>query len=283
MTTTRIGTTNAAGPVGRDTPIDGPSSATSGSQTLAKGLVLLEEVAGRQGSRGVGLLDLARGLGWNKSTTHRLISTLAALGYVRQDPESGRYRLGLKAFQLGAAFSRDLEIRREAGPVLSALKSRTGQSVSLVVVEPASREVVFVDFVEGSHPLRMHTYVGMRFPVNCTAAGKSIMAHLPEDDLAPLLAGELLARTKDSIVDADVLSAAFPNIRSLGYATDDQENSEGVRCVAAPVFDHAGRAVAAISISGPAVQIPTSDFPSLGPVVRAAADDLSRRIGFQPQ
>ena len=259
----------------------GVSASPSGAQTLAKGLALLELVAESQGSRGVGLLELARALQWNKSTTHRLLATLVTQGYVQQDQETGRYRLGLKAFQLGAAFTRDLELRREVAPTLNFLKAQTEQGVSLVVLEPVTREVVFIDRVEGSHPLRMHTSVGMRFPANCTAAGKAIMAYLPAADLAPLLGSGLLARTAASMITADALRAEFPIIRKHGYATDDEENAEGVRCVAAPIFDHIGRPVAAISISGPAVQIPTEVFPTLGPIVRDAAADVSRRLGYR--
>jgi DNA-binding IclR family transcriptional regulator len=259
----------------------GVPAAHGGAQTLAKGLALLELVAELQGSRGVGLLELARALQWNKSTTHRLLATLVTQGYVQQDQETGRYRLDLKAFQLGAAFTRDLELRQEVAPTLNLLKAQTEQGVSLVVLEPGTREVVFIDRVEGSHPLRMHTYVGMRFPANCTAGGKAIMAYLPEPDLGPLLGSGLLARTPASMTTADALRAVFPIVRKHGFATDDEENAAGVRCVAAPIFDHIGRPVAAISISGPAVQIPTELFPTLGPIVRDAATGVSWRLGYR--
>jgi IclR family acetate operon transcriptional repressor len=252
-----------------------------GSQTLAKGLVLLERVSAMQGALGVGLLDLARSLGWHKSTTHRLLATLVSTGYVQQDPESGRYRLGLKAFDLGAAYTRDLELRREAAPVLNATQAETGQSVSLVILEPATREVIFIDRVEGTHPLRMHTYIGMRFPANCTASGKAIMAYLPEPELELLVAGTLLARTNLSRTTAATLYAELPSIRQRGYATDDQENAEGVRCVAAPIFDHTGVPVAALSVSGPAIQIPVSHFSRLGTTARQAAETISRQLGYR--
>ena len=165
----------------------------SGSQTLAKGLTLLELVADRQGGYGVGLVELARELGWNKSTTHRLLATLVSLGYAQQDPESGWYRIGLKAFQLGAAYSRDLDLRREAAPSLIDLQRETDQGVSLVVLDAATKEVVYIDRVESNHCLRMHTPIGARFPWNCTAAGKAIMAFVPEIEAKPLLTGELPA------------------------------------------------------------------------------------------
>lgn len=243
--------------------------------------MLLELVADRQGGQGVGLVELARELGWNKSTTHRLLATLVALGYAQQDRESGWYRIGLKAFQLGAAYLRDLDLRREAAPILIDLQQETDQGVSLVVLDAATKEVVYVDRVESSQALRMHVELGMRFPYNCTAAGKAIMAFLPQVEAEPLLAGELPRRTSASVHLAETLRAQFVRIRSNGYATDNEENAEGVRCVAAPVFDSAGRAIAAISISGYAGQIAVKRFPTLGMAVRKAADRVSKRLGYK--
>jgi DNA-binding IclR family transcriptional regulator len=254
---------------------------SAGSQTLAKGLMLLELVADRQGGYGVGLVELARELGWNKSTTHRLLATLVALGYAQQDPESGWYRIGLKAFQLGAAYSRDLDLRREAASILIDLQQETDQGVSLVVLDVATREVVYIDRVESSHHLRMHTPIGMRFPWNCTAAGKAIMAFLPEIEAKPLLASDLPRRTSNSINIAKALRAQFLRVRASGYATDTEENTEGVRCVAAPVFDSAGRVIGAISISGHSGQIAVKRFSELGTAVRKAADRVSRRLGYK--
>jgi IclR family KDG regulon transcriptional repressor len=258
--------------LGRDRP---------GSQTLAKGLMLLELVADRQGGYGVGLVELVRELGWNKSTIHRLLATLVSLGYAQQDPESGWYRIGLKAFQLGAAYSRDLDLRREAAPTLVDLQQETDQGVSLVVLDMSKKEVVYIDRVESSHFLRMHTPIGTRFPWNCTAAGKAIMAFLPEIEGKPLLAGELPRRTSNSVQAAKTLRAQFLRVRANGYATDNEENADGVRCVAAPVFDSEGRAIAAISISGHSGQIAIKRFSMLGMAARKAADRVSRRLGYK--
>jgi DNA-binding IclR family transcriptional regulator len=253
----------------------------SGSQTLAKGLTLLELVGDRQGGYGVGLVELSKALGWNKSTTHRLLATLVSLGYAQQDPETGWYRIGLKAFQLGAAYSRDLDLRREAAPTLTDLQQETDQDVSLVVLDAVTKEVVYIDRVESNHALRMHTPIGTRFPWNCTAAGKAVMAFLPEIEAKPLLTGELPRRTSASLHVGDALRAQFLRARSNGYATDNEENTESVRCVAAPVFDSAGRAIAAISISGHSGQIAVKRFPKLGMAVRKAADRVSRRLGYK--
>ena len=143
---------------------------------------------------------------WSRSDTRSRIA------------ESGWYRIGLKAFQLGAAYSRDLDLRREAAPSLIDLQRETDQCVSLVVLDAATKEVVYIDRVESNHPLRMHTPIGARFPWNCTAAGKAIMAFVPEIEAKPLLTGELPRRTSASVHVAETLRAQFLQVRANGYA-----------------------------------------------------------------
>jgi len=250
-----------------------------GSQTLVKGLMLLELVADRQKDQGVGLAQLSRELGWSKSTTHRFLSTLVSLGYAQQNPQNGFYRLGLKALQIGAAYSRDFNLQGAAASTLSELVEKTELGSSLVILDPTTREVVFVDRVDSTHPLRMHVDIGMRFPWNCTAAGKAIVAYLPEAEAKPLLTGKLLRRTPASIQSAQALRSHFENVKTTGFATDDGENSDGVRCVAAPIFDSSGHPAAAISISGYIGQMPSERLLKLGDVVRKAADNVSRMLG----
>lgn len=252
-----------------------------GAQTLVKGITLLELVAERQKGQGVSLAQLTRELGWNKATTHRLLSTLVALGYAHQNAQNGFYRLGLKALQLGAAYSRDSDIQSAAAPVLIELAEKTEFGSSLVILDEATREVVFVDRVDGSHALRMHVEIGMRFPWNCTAAGKSIVAFLSDEEAKFLLSGKLLRRTSASIQNAQTLCEHFAGVKTSGYATDDGENSEGVRCVAAPIFDSSGRPAAAISISGYMGQMPIERFGKLGETVRKAAGSVSRILGYR--
>jgi IclR family acetate operon transcriptional repressor len=252
-----------------------------GAQTLAKGLMLLELVADRQGDRGVGLGQLTRELGWNKSTIHRLMATLVALGYAQQNSHDGLYRLGLKAFHLGAAYSRDLDLQQAATPALQEAMDETELGSSLVVLDMTSREVIFIDRVDSAHPLRMHINIGERFPWNCTAAGKAIAAFLPGVKAKALLSGPFPTRTSASIRSATTLHEQFSLIRAVGYATDDGENSDGVRCVAAPIFDALSQPIAAISLSGYTGQVPVERFTELGETVRQTAGRVSRRLGYQ--
>lgn len=255
--------------------------AVEGAQTLVKGLTLLELIAERQSDQGVGLAELTRELGWNKSTTHRLLSTLVALGYAQQNPQNGCYRVGLKALQLGSAYSRSSNLQNATAPVLAELVEATEFGSSLVVLDEATREVVYIARVDSTHPLRMHIDIGMRFPWNCTAAGKAIVAFLPTAEAKLLLSGKLLRRTLASVTSAQALSEHFEKIRIDGYATDDAENNDGVRCVAAPIFDSSGHPAAAISISGYIGQMPVDRLNKLGEIVRKAADSVSRHIGFR--
>jgi DNA-binding IclR family transcriptional regulator len=252
-----------------------------GAQTLAKGLILLELVAERQKDQGVSLALLTRQLGWNKSTIHRLLSTLVALGYAQQNSQDGCYRLGLKALQIGAAYSRDFDLQSATASVLNELVKKTELGSSLVILDVSTREVVYIDRVDSSHPLRMHVDIGMRFPWNCTAAGKAIVAILPDVEAHLLLAGKLLRRTPRSVQSAQTLRAHLKDIKATGYATDDGENSEGVRCVAAPIFDSLGRPAAAISISGHIGQMPNERLAELGEIVRIAAGRVSRELGYR--
>jgi IclR family acetate operon transcriptional repressor len=129
----------------------------------------------------------------------------------------------------------------------------------------------------------MHVDIGTRFPWNCTSAGKAIVAFLPDVETKPLLAGKLVRRTPVSVQSALALRAHFEKIKAAGYATDDGENNEGVRCVAAPIFDSAGRPVAAISLSGYIGQIPLERLTKLGQVVSKATGTVSRSLGYRPK
>ena len=213
------------------------AGSVEGAQTLVKGLTLLELVAERQKVQGVSLAQLTRELGWNKTTAHRLLSTLVSLGYAEQNPQNGHYRLGLKALQIGAAYSRATNLQNATAPLLAELVDVTEFGSSLVILDEATREVVYIDRVDSTHPLRMHIEIGMRFPWNCTAAGKAIAAFLPIAEAKSLLAGKLSRRTLASVQSAQTLSEHFEKIRVSRYATDDGEKSDGVRCVASPVFD----------------------------------------------
>jgi IclR family acetate operon transcriptional repressor len=163
------------------------------------------------------------------------------------------------------------------------LQTESAETVNLGV--PAPDAVIYIDVVERPHGLRMSTEVGRREPYHATALGKAIAAHWPEFEtqLEALLAhGPLAKKTPRTIVDPLTLRRELEATRARGYAIDDEESESGVRCVGAPVFDHRGAVIAAISLAGPASRLPASRIAALGPKVVAAARRISAGMGFSP-
>jgi len=251
-----------------------------GSQTLAKGLLVLEAVAANHHARGIRLVDICKDLNFNKTTAYRLVSTLEHLGYVVKDPESERYHLGLKLLSLTSSLLESFEVRSIASPFLNELMLQTKQAVHLVVLDQEVCEVVYIDKVDSPQPVRMYTTIGSRYPANCTAAGKAIMAYLPSHVLNPML-NHLRASTPNSIISADQLRLELENVRVKGYSFDNEENVVGVVCIGAPIFNHLGKVIASISISATLITIKPDEFLNLHPLVQEAAARVSQKMGYR--
>ncbi len=259
-------------------PADAVQSRTKNVQAVDRTLAILETLAAHRNS--VPLSVLAREVGLNVSTVHRLLHTLMGRGFVQQEAESGRYRLGLKIFELGTAALSALDVRQMGRPLLEEIVRTCNESANLVVLD--QDEVVYVDQVESSRQVKMIAKIGGRAPVYCTGAGKAILAHLPPADRDRLLEHVTLQRrTARTIVDPEDLRRELAGIARRGYSLDLEEMEEGVRCVAAPVWNSFGRVVAAVSVSGPSSRL-TDEYleAKLIPTVRSAALQLSRRLGF---
>lgn len=256
---------------------DRPTAPSPGTQTLERGLALLEILRSAPG--GLALADLAAASGLHKSTVHRLVAALSRWGYVSRSPE-GRYRLGIRLAELGQVALQCLDLRAEAAPHLRDLVARTGITAHLGVLHGA--EIVYLDKVESDRAtVRMASTIGGRMPVHSTAIGKAILARLPEDDVRALLARTgLPARTPRTITDMEVLIDQLRLTRRRGWALDDTENEEGIRCVAAPLFDHTGRVVGAVSLSGPVFQVTVEAVPDLARAVQACAARISVALGW---
>jgi len=229
----------------------------------------------------VGVSDLARRLGLGKSTVHRLLTTLAAEGLIERDEESGGYRLGLVVFELGEAVRVHLDLHAAAGPVLAAVREQTGESSQVGVLDGV--DVVYVDRLESSQTLRLFTETGRRVPVHCTSSGKVLLAHLPPERCAQVLAEAPLTQlTSRTITDPVALQAELARVRLRGWAEAVDEREIGVASVAAPVRDRSGRVIAAISIGAPAIRLGAARRRELASVVQEAGEAASRRLGWSP-
>lgn len=230
----------------------------------------------------MGVTDLARKLGLGKSSVYRLLATLARRGYVEKNPQSERYRLTYRLFAVASPAADRFGLREAAHPVMQRLAAQTGETVNLGVLD--GTRVVNLHRVESRHLLRVHLEVGHGAPAHATALGKVLLAALEPAELSRRLRGRRLeALTRHTIRDRRTLGKALARVREQGVALDDEECSLGLRCVAAPILDHRGSVVAALSISGPTHRLPDPVLPRRGEEVRAAAREISRRLGYSSQ
>jgi IclR family transcriptional regulator, KDG regulon repressor len=227
----------------------------------------------------LGPSELGRRLGLGKSTVHRLLTTLTAEGLLEQDPRTGGYRLGIVMFELGEAVRVHMDLHAAAGPVLGMLREETRETAQVGVLDRG--EVVYVDRLESSHTLRLFTETGRRVPAHCSSSGKVLLAFLPERARADLLDGRPLpALTPDTITDLAALTAELAKVRARGWAEAVNEREIGVASIAAPVRDHRGDVVAAISIGAPIIRLGAVQRRRLARPVMEAGDAVSRRLGW---
>lgn len=226
----------------------------------------------------LGVTELSEALGLHKSTVHRFLVNLERGGLVERLPRSGRYRLGLRLFELGSLVVQQMNLWDEALPFLEALVRDSGETGHLAVLDGG--EAIYVERVETRRALRIPSAMGRGYPVHATSLGKVLLAHQPEERVKEILAERgMPAFTKRTIVDPDVLALELAAIRNQGYAIDDEEYDEGLRCIGSPIMDHTGTVVAALGIGGPVTRVTPERVAELGKLVRMAAKGLSRRLG----
>ena len=233
----------------------------------------------------IGISALAQRLGLAKSTVHRLASTLIGADMLEQNPETGRYRLGLALLELGALVRRNMDVSNEAKPYLRMLRETTGETVHLAILDHVS--VFYVTKLESKQAIRMSSEVGARAPVHCTGDGKALLAFQPEEFLEKVISYGLPERTPNTITDPKALRRDLAAIRTRGYAIDNEESELGLRSVAAPIQSESGAVIASLSIAGPAHRISRKTLVSHAREVVKAAEAISQRLGYrlprQPQ
>jgi DNA-binding IclR family transcriptional regulator len=231
---------------------------------------------------GMTLTELSAALTLAPSTMHRLVNVMIQRGYVELSPESRRYSVGLKILEIRGQSLRRLRLTELARPYLRKLVEITGERAHLAVMWEG--EVVYLESIEETPSFGVFIPMGKRSPIHSTALGKAILAFHSESDVRKLLSSRGMRRfTKRTIVRVEDFLGELERVRELGFAVDNEEGREGVRCLAAPVFDHRGEAIAAVSLSGNAAQIlPAKDHEHCRLVLEAAAE-VSKRLGFYPQ
>ena len=228
----------------------------------------------------MGISALASKLGLAKSTVHRLASTLVEYDILEQNRENGKYRLGLALFELGTLVRRKMDVMSEAQQQIHALADLTGETVQLAILDHLS--VLYIRVRESRQAVRMSQGLGSRAPAHCTSVGKALLAYQPAEIVKQVIDNGLRRYTAATITDPAKLMEELGTIRSRGYALDDEEIEDGLRCVAAPIRDHSGQVIAAISVAAPVQRMSKKSVQATIPPVQASAEAISRRLGYLP-
>lgn len=246
-------------------------------KSVGRALDIITLVSLKKG--GLGVTEIAKQIDINKSSVYRILSTLVQYGYVEQDVETGRYKLGYKFLEISSKLLESIDLRAEAKPFLLDLERETNEVIHLVVYDQG--EVVYIEKLEGNETLRMHSKVGKRAPMHCTSVGKAILAHLPINIVLEIIERKgLPMHTDRTITDKDEFLQELINVKQLGYALDLEENESGITCMAVPIFDHLGKVIASVSISGPTMRMTDERMERLKVSMLEAGKKISARLGY---
>ncbi len=248
------------------------------NQSVRRAIEILEYLADADGPRD--LVVISQGLSLNKSTAFRFLTSLAAHGYVRQDPESSRYALGPRVLWLASRFLAKVQVRQVAHPLLEKLAHETGETAHLAVLD--GDFVAYIDKIDGNQSVRMVSRIGSHTPVHSTALGKVLLSALPEEEWQTYVAEVGLARfTPNTLTDPVLFYKELRRVRAQGYAVDNVENEAGIRCLAAPIRDHTGCVIASSSISGWTLSMTPERVRRLIAPLKRTALEVSRRMGYE--
>jgi IclR family transcriptional regulator, pca regulon regulatory protein len=234
----------------------------------------------------IGVSELAREVGLSRSSAHRYIATLAALGYLDQDRPTRKYRLGPRVLDLGFSAINSMELRQIALPNLQSLSDATGHTVNMAVLD--EMDIVYIERCRsasiGQREIDLNLHVGSRLPAYCTSMGKVLLAGLPLEELDRRLeAMELSRRGPNTIVGVKALLGELGRVREEGLAVNNEELAYGLRSIAAPVRGSGGEVVAAINLAVHRSLVSMEDLVArLGPQLRATAGEISLRSGYRP-
>lgn len=246
-------------------------------QSVQRTLDIIETLS--EYKTGVGVTTLSKELKLHKSTVHRLLTTLMLRKYVEQDPETSKYKLGMRLFEIGNAVLSKLDIRQHASPYLRQLWKQTGETVQLSIVD--QYKVLYIDVLESLEKVGVKSNVGERAPLHCSAAGKIWLANLPDNRLNEVF--KLIKfepYTPYTIDNIEKLKSSVQMAKDLGYAIDNQEFSTDLVSVSAAIKNYRSRVIACVSITAPALRINDEKIKEMGNNVKAIAEKISQSMGF---
>jgi DNA-binding IclR family transcriptional regulator len=245
--------------------------------SLTKGLIILETLMEK---KKIGVTELGTILGVNKSSAYRLLSTLEERGFVEQESETGKYRLGIKLARLEAIVLDGSKIREISYSYLKELTARTCETSSLSVL--SENQGIIIEKINSEEKISANPYIGMVEPLYCTALGKAILSSFPEEKQREILESlNIIAYTPKTITQIPHIIEDLKRTAVAGVAVDDEEYSLGMRCIAAAVYDHKGETIAAIGISGPISRMRTEIIDKYITIVKEVASEFSLHLGYK--
>lgn len=225
------------------------------------------------------ITEISGKMGLHKSTVHSLLKTLQEYSYIDQNPEDGKYRLGLKLAERGNLVIHNMDIRKTARKYLLDLSAKTGQTVHLGILDGS--EGVYIDKVEGEQSLIRYSRIGRRLPLHSTAIGKVLLAYQNPNHTDQLLKDyHYQYQTAHTIINEAVLRNELEKIKQQGYAIDDQENEQGVRCASVPIFNGKGQVLGAISISTLISRVGDQELNVFIDLLKTACQELSEQMRY---
>lgn len=230
------------------------------------------------------LADLAQKAMTSKTTAHRLLQTMVELGYVEQDPETEKYGLTLKLFSLGArSLNEQSDLLRVADKAMAKLSRATGESINLGILDERDGKVVYIHKYNSFYNLSMKSTLGLRNPLHSTSLGKALLAFRSHEEIQERVSRmSLVKQAPRTITSAEELMEHLSLARERGYAEEVEESEAGVRCMAAPVFNHLGNTIAAISVAFPLFRFDEARKSEYAGLLTSAASEASAALGYRP-
>ncbi len=263
----------------RGRPRNGFSAKDAGTvKALDRGMLLLETLANESTAT---LTELALKNGMPPSSAHRLLITMQNHGFVDFDETSQEWRIGIEAFRIGSSFLHRTNLLVAGRDAMRTLMESSGETANLGVAD--NGDVVFVSQIETHQPIRAFFRPGARSPMHVSGIGKAMMAEMPKREVEKILQRKgLIQKTERTLTSPKALFDDLAATKARGWSLDDEEAAAGMRCVAAPIFNNCGEAVAGISVSGPTVRLTNEAVAAIGPEVRRAAAQITTLIGGAP-
>ena len=246
------------------------------TQSVSRALSLLSKLA--EEPQGLNLSELARRVKLAPSTAHRLLTTLQLDRFVRF--EDGRWLIGVQAFNVGSSYMRSRDISHMARPYLRMMMQETGETSNLALMDKNGNSLTYVSQVECPQLMRALSKPGAKAPWTCSAVGKICLAYLKTEVASKIVQQVGFTQfTRKSIMDEAMFLREIAKAKKLGFAVDEEENSDGLRCIASPIFDSNSGVIGALSVSGPSVRIEEQKLPNFGKVTLRTAKELTRALG----